>query len=139
MKLFSNPAKAGDAALYFYFQSKGSNLYNLRIEVDKDYLDLSNLYYDRGDVENKIILWGVESGVKEIEIPEYSQGETLIDLISREIKTETELQKISHFVIFNKSSALRIEKMKGEEVYSICRLTPKHKNLISVAWSWSNL
>jgi hypothetical protein len=136
MNIFSNPAKAGDAVLNLYFESKGTNLFKKKIVTHKEYLDMSDIYYYRGDIKNVLILWGVEVGIKEIDIPEYSQGDTLLDLAARNIKTEDELQKISHFVIFSKSSALRVEKTLGEESYSICRLTPKHKSLITVAWGW---
>lgn len=137
MKSLGNVAKIGDAALAILFPPCKDKMWERRTQIHKDEADLQKIDFD-GQHVNSLTLWGIATGLKEIKIAKEKSGSALY-FISREIKTEEELEKFSHFIVrkgwCNKAPYVNTD-IVTIDVY---RLTQSNKKLININWSWIEL
>jgi hypothetical protein len=132
-RIKNNVASLGDALLYHYFLPYKNERREGKTQIHIEEADLQKIDFD-GQHVNSLILWGTATGLRKIEIPKEKTGSAL-DFISREIKTEEELVKFSHFIVKKGWCS------KPPYVYSdittvdVYRLTQSNKNLITVNWS----
>jgi hypothetical protein len=135
MKFLGNPAKIGDAALLIYFPSKREERWQTRTSLHKEDADLQKIDLDWQKV-NTLYMWGIGTGLVKIEILRYKFGSAL-DFISRQIKTEQDLEKFSHFVVIR--GCISSETPRDLTTVDIYRLTQSNKKLININWSWIKL
>jgi hypothetical protein len=100
-----NPAQAGDAALAFYLGKDDSH------ELEINTQDMFPVYDQCFPEKQKLSIWGVENGFKEITL--LQDGSFISSLVAMKFTTE-EISKYTHFVL--KEVPISFEEKSNEKI-----------------------